>query len=139
LFGDDCVADIEVSVINLRHQIEYELKSKLLQLRERFLLLEGSAKQTMKLMVDSISTFLVLFRGALRLFQREVQATKIDAARLLSKELDFSVEVFETVYAIRSAARSGKDLDARALFEDYLKAIETVVDKVDQQTRKTGS
>jgi len=132
LFGDDVVAGVEVSEANLRHELEYELKSKLIQLRVRYLLAEGAAKATAELLVNSLSTFLVLFRGAWRLFQQEPVTSKLEALRLLGAELDFPIQVFETVHELKTGIRAAKGLDTDELFQQYLSAIETVVDKVDR-------
>jgi predicted nucleotidyltransferase len=67
LFGDDIVTEIDVHPDHLRLILERELESMLIQLREQFLLTGGKARPVRKLMVDSLSTVLVLFRAALRL------------------------------------------------------------------------
>ena len=50
LFGEDFLQDIEVHTENLRLELEHELKGKLIQLRERYLLANGKPKQVIELM-----------------------------------------------------------------------------------------
>jgi len=132
LHGEDCIAGMELSQANLRHQLEYELKSRLIQLRERFLLVAGEHRQTLDLLTQSLSTFLVLFRGVLRLLGKEASPSKLEAVRLLGRELGFPVEAFETVHDLRSGARAAGGIDMESLFQQYLTAIEAVGDKVDR-------
>lgn len=131
LFGSDAVAQIPVTLMNLRHQLEYELKSKLIVLRERYLATGGAAQEVGELMIQSLANFLVLFRAALRLYQQNVPATKLEALHALSARLGFSTAVFEEVQRLRSGENSARDVNAASIFERYLNEIETVVDKVD--------
>src|SRR5689334_15219648 len=67
LYGLDLIADLHVDHRNYRTQVEHELRSKLLRLRQ-----EGAAKLShpdglLALCMDSVSTFCVLGRHALEL------------------------------------------------------------------------
>ena len=131
LLGRDLLDEVEVDRENLRLVVERELKSNLIRLRENFLLTEGRPKRVVDLMIDSLSTFLVLFRAALRLYQEEVPPLKLDALRALANHVRFDTEVFQSVEELKEGRRSTKDSDPLALFEAYLKTIESVVDAVD--------
>jgi hypothetical protein len=82
-------------------------------------------------MIQSLSTFLVLFRAALRLFRDAVPARKLDALAALKDHVDFDDEVFTIVHALKEGTTRAKEIDAPALFERYLQTIEAVVDAVD--------
>ena len=131
LFGADALQEMEVHPQNLRLQLEHELKAKLIQLRERFVLTGGKPKDVGELMVQSLSTFLVLFRAALRLFQQEVPALKLEAARALSEHINFDVQLFESIEEIKEGRRSPGQGDVDSLFERYLETIESVTDAID--------
>jgi hypothetical protein len=135
LHGDDPVRDLAVSSAHLRHQLEYDLKSKMLLLRRRILAEGAAVKRLTALMVDSISAFLALFRGALRLFESNIPATKLEAVDRLAQRLDFAPDVFRTVSELKNGTRLAKDMDVRALFDRYLQTIERVVDAVDHHLR----
>ncbi len=131
LFGEDVVRDVKIEFQDLRLQLEHELKSKLIQLRERFLLTRGKPKEVVELLVTSLSSFLVLFRAALRLWKDEVPKIKIDAARELSRHVQFDPKVFETVEALKSERLSPKKVVPDTLFAEYLETIERIADAVD--------
>ncbi len=132
LFGDDAVRDLAVHAANLRVELEHELKGKLLQLRQRYLLAHGRPRQVIELMVRSLSTFLVLCRGALRLYQQEVPAKKMDALAALAEHVPVKTQVFDTILQLK-AGRKVRGLDAEALCAQYVQAIESVVEAVDAQ------
>jgi predicted nucleotidyltransferase len=131
LYGEDLTSGIEIDLENLRLQLEHELKGKLIQLRERYLETGGKSKQVADLMINSLSSFLVLFRAALRLFREQVPATKLQAATLLSSHISFDAEVFASVEALKAGKRKLRELDVEELFERYLQTIEAIVEAVD--------
>lgn len=136
LYGEDPVSGIEIDTKNLRLQIEHELRGKLIQLRQHYLLTGGKSKAIAELMVGSLSTFLVLFRAALRLFEESIPQKKLDAVEKLATHLDFEVSVFKTVQQIKDGTLKAKEVAISDLFGNYLKTIECVIDAVDAYMHK---
>jgi hypothetical protein len=136
LAGEDLLAGIQVKPEQLRLALEREWKAKLLQLRERYLLTRGKPARVAGLLEASLSTILVLCRATLRLYQPEVPANKLDAARALAQRLDLDAGVFVTVHETRAGRR--KERAAAPLFADYLKAVEQIVAAVDGQLHSTS-
>ncbi len=129
LLGDDVLDSMEVSDANLRLQVEHELRAKLITLREQYLLTAGRTKPLKELMIQSLSSFLVLFRATLRLFKQEVPARKIDAVKQLADELGFAMNPFEQVSALKQGQPITENVEP--LFEKYLTTITEVIDAVD--------
>lgn len=138
LHGEDVLADLKVSEENLRLELEHELKGKLIQLRERYLLTGGRAKRVAELMVRSLSTFLVLFRASLRLFEDNVPPKKLEALAALRKHVSFDEDVFRTIHRMKEGSARPPDPDVEPLFERYLQAVEAVVDAVDSHIRRSA-
>lgn len=131
LYGDDPVTALDIDTKNLRLQIEHELRGKLIQLRQSYLLTQGKSKAVSNLMVESLSTFLVLFRASLRLFGEDVPQKKLEALDKLSTHLAFDGSVFQTVQHLKDGTTTAKDVEIKELFRNYLKTIESVIDAVD--------
>ncbi len=131
LYGRDVISGLEVGLDNLRLQVEHELEVRLLQLRERYLLTEGRRERVVELMIDSLSSFLALFRGALRLFEPEVPALKLEALGRLRKHVEFDGSVFHTIEQLKEGRKDASEVDPEALFVTYLNTIEQVTDAVD--------
>ncbi len=132
LLGDDPVANIVVRPENLRLQLEHELKGKLLTLRQRYLLTRGKPNAVLRLMSESLSTFLVLFRAALRLYQEKVPTKKLDALDELAARITVDPRPFRTIHGLKRGAPLPADTTPQALFSEYLAAIERIVDAVDR-------
>lgn len=139
LFGSDAVQGLEISTENLRLQIEHELRGALIRLRQSYLLTQGKAKAVVELMTGSLSTFLVLFRAALRLFEESVPQKKFQALEKLAGHLTFDATVFQTVQSLKEGSKKAKDIDVPALFNNYLKTVECVIDAVDAHIQKENA
>jgi hypothetical protein len=130
LLGSDVVANITVRADNLRPQILHELRGGMIKLRQRYLGTGGKPKAIIQVMIDSLSTFLVLFRATLRHFEKYVPVQKKIALDKLAKQIPFDSEVFKTVEQLKKGELNPKDVDARELFEQYLSAIDAVITAV---------
>lgn len=128
LFGSNPFEQLTVSTENMRHQLEYELRSKLIQLRQRFMETEGRDKRIHELLARSFSTFIALFKGVLRMAGQPVPKNRLDVLSALEKLVPIDQNAFEGALLIRDGA--AHRADANLIFEKFLTSIEGVVDFV---------
>lgn len=133
LYGADVLAELNISDAFLRHQVEYELRSKLLQLRRQYIPASASVDGLRTLMSDSLASFAALFRAVLLLHGAEPPPTKHEVVALTVGKLGLDGTVFEKIFNIRENNFTGKleDPEANDLFGRYLEQIEKVIDSVD--------
>jgi len=137
LYGTDVLADLDISDEYLRHQTEYELRSKLIQLRRRYITASASVAGLASLMAESLSSFVALFRAVLLIHGFEPPSAKQEIVAATVRRLRLSGEPFEKIFAIREN-NSSKLLDeksANQLFADYLREIENVIETVDKMEK----
>lgn len=134
LYGTDVLANLEISDEFLRHQTEYELRSKLIQLRRRYIPVSASAEGLRNLMTESLSSFSALFRAVLLVHGFEPPTAKREVVEAMVRRLKISGEPFEKILDIRENNSSNKldETAANQLFTDYLREIETVIEAVDR-------
>jgi predicted nucleotidyltransferase len=134
LYGADVLADINISDEFLRHQTEYELRSKLIRLRRAYIPASGSVAGLLDLMAESIASFASLFRAVLLLNGIEPPVTKQKIAALTAQHLKLDGKPFEKIFNIREKNFAPKldEVSANQLFGEYLEQIETVIAAVDQ-------
>ena len=65
LYGKDPFEFVQLSHGNLRHQAEYELRSKVIQLRRLYIPASTSIEKLCDLMSDSLASFAAIFRAVL--------------------------------------------------------------------------
>jgi predicted nucleotidyltransferase len=133
LYGRDPFEFVELSDANLRHQTEYELRSKLIQLRRLYIPASVSAEKLSGLMSDSLASFAAIFRAVLMLKGAEPPVAKRDTVRAIVRHLNLDGEPFERIFELREAeAQALTEVEANALFADYLAQIERVIEVVDK-------
>jgi hypothetical protein len=116
-------------------ELEHELKGKLIQLRERFLATQGDARKVTELMVQTLSTFLVLFKNTLRLYNENPPIQKMQALEKLHQHIAFDLEIFQLIGSLKEGKKIS-NIDPMTLFQRYLTTLEMVVEHVDQFIHK---
>lgn len=131
LFGKDVVESLVIDRSFYRAQVEHELRAKLLRLRQKGAGLLNDPKALLRLMAESVSTFLVLARHALLLSGASVDWKKREVARKLDS-IGVDSSAFVSLLDLREQHISELQLEPRALFGEYLQRIETLVAFVDR-------
>ncbi len=135
LYGNDPFETMQISDANLRHQTEYELRSKLIQLRSLYIPASTSGKKLCALMSDSLMSFATLFASVLRLSGVEPPVLKRDCVESTVRRLALDGDSFERIFALTDkGAQTLSGAGANELFATYLGQIERVIEAVDRTT-----
>ena len=133
IYGEDFFDELAVPMELHRLQVERELRTNWVKLRQGILLAPRKEHVLMGLMDASVSTFVTLFRHALIALgqnpppgRRDVVA---EAARLSGSRPD----AFLAVLDVREEKRQARDLNARETLREYLDLVERVTDEVDRR------
>lgn len=133
LYGEDVLENLKVSDENLRHQTEYELRSKLIRLRRVYIPASASIEKLSELMTNSLKSFAALFRAVLLLKGIDAPINKHESTQLLVKELNLNATPFEKIFEMREKDLPPKsEKEANDIFTEYLAEIEKVIDFVDK-------
>jgi predicted nucleotidyltransferase len=133
LYGQDPFEFVQLTDANLRHQTEYELRSKLIQLRRLYIPASVSVEKLSALMSDSLASFAALFRAVLLLKGVEPPVTKAECVRATVQSLGLDGEPFERIFDLRETGTLPlTEVEANDLFAAYLVEIERVIEVVDR-------
>jgi len=133
LYGQDPFAFIQFSNVNLRHQAEYELRSKLIQLRRMYIPASVSSEQLCDLMSDSLASFAALFRAVLILCGEEAPVAKPDTVRSTVKRCGLDPDPFEKIFSFRTSDYvPPSEQEANDIFAAYMEQIDRVIQVVDE-------
>ena len=137
LFGQDVLANLKISDAYLRHQVEYELRSKLILLRRQYIPASESVDGLKHLMAESLSSFSALFRAVLLLSGGTPPTRKHEIVAMTVERYGLNGATFEKIFNIRenNFAEALDEVGANRLFADYMEQIERVIDAVDQVGR----
>lgn len=138
LYGRDPFETVQLQDANLRHQTEYELRSKLLQLRRLYIPASASLEKLTGLLTNSMSSFAALFRPVLMLKGIDPPVTKHACVRATVNALGLDGRAFERIFELRSRGNEAPltETEADQLVANYMEQIERVIQVVDAMDRK---
>ncbi|HSB10020.1 MAG TPA: hypothetical protein VLM38_11095 [Blastocatellia bacterium] len=133
LYGADPFESIDIPTTNLRHQLEYELRAKLLRLRRLYIPASRNANQLARLMADSLDNLAVLFRHILKMLGKDAPFDKRECVMNLAAELKLDKAVFARVFDFGADEEVWLESETNEAFATYLAQVEKVIDAVDRQ------
>ena len=133
LYGKDPFDGLEIPTGNLRHQLEYELRAKLLRLRRLYIPASRNANQLARLMSDSLDNFAVLFRHVLVMLGEEASFNKRECVLRLAAELQLDEKVFMRIFEYAPDEEVWLESETNETFANYLTQIEKVIEVVDKE------
>jgi hypothetical protein len=104
LFGKDVVAGLEITTKNLRHQVEFELKGKLLSLRRMYMNAFGD-KEMLTVLKETAGSVVAVARGLLLLKDRVAPHGKIEILDDIEKRFKVPLPALREAYAARQGAK----------------------------------
>ncbi|MBS1825992.1 MAG: nucleotidyltransferase domain-containing protein [Acidobacteria bacterium] len=131
LYGADVVEPLEIDNSFYRAQVEHELRAKLLRLRQKAAGVMFDEELLRRLMAESVTTFLVLARHALRLAGHEAPFARPGILQQAATHFQLDAQPFQTLLEWRSNKQAPKGAPAVKLLETYLAQIDTLVAVVD--------
>jgi hypothetical protein len=132
LYGDDPFVGLEIPTHNLRHQLEYELRGKLIRLRTLFIPASHNPNRLARLMVDSLDSFVILFRHVIAMLGGNASFDKRECIMELADRLKLDKKVFTRIFAYEADEEIWLEAETNETFAAYLLQIERVVDAVNQ-------
>ena len=139
LFGEPPFDGMAVQPADLRLEVEQQAMGKLLQLRAGVLAAGADSQRQIELLERSLSTIMVVFRGAMRLLGERPPADYAALTRAVAERAGFDgAPVARVVRHVRGEER----LDAKSaapVLGAYLGAMEALVGFLDRYTASPGA
>jgi len=133
LWGEDFLVGLDVPMSLHRLQVERELRTSVIRLRQAFLRSRGHRGELMELMVASASTFSTLFRHSLITLGEKPPDTRRQVSERLASRLGLNLAPFQIVLDLREGKSSASDLNIEQVFAAYLDAVGRVAEEMDHR------
>ncbi len=130
LHGTDPFAAMEVHLDHLRAQCERELREKMMRLREAYLQAHDAPSVLTRLLTESYSTFVAIFRGCLHLHGDPVPVNNEEVAAAFAEAAELDRAPFDEVARLRHGEAAGSD--PSALFARYYGTLTAAVARIDR-------
>ena len=132
LAGRDVIEGLLVENTFYRTQVEYELRSKLLRLRQKAAAILADRKLLARLLLESVTTFCVLTRHALLLHGIDAPHDRRRIVELARQQFSIDPGSFNQLLDIREKKSKPVPPDPAALLSSYLEQIGIIIDAVDR-------
>jgi predicted nucleotidyltransferase len=136
LHGQDPFATVAIGYDHLRLQCERELREKMMRLREGYVEAHASRRALTRLLTDSYTTFVALFRGCLHLLGGESPLHNAEVVTAFCARADLDRSPFLEVDRLKHG--DGYAGDLRALFARYYEALTRAVHRIDRFEPRHG-
>jgi hypothetical protein len=133
LYGENVLAEIPVPLHYHSLQVERELRTGWLRLRQAILAAPKKPKVYLELMTSSFSAFAALFRHALLALGEAPAETKREAIGRIAQFAGADPTAFQTILSLREGKLSGRDIDVEKSLNQYFAFVEAVTEKFDLQ------
>jgi hypothetical protein len=131
IYGEDIFTAMQVPMDKHRVQLEHDLRTKLLTLRQLYIQAAGDSGRVRKLMLDSVPNFGTLFRHAMIVLGMQPGIHRADSVRQLAEHLKFDPGIFLALMQVRARKAKESEVDARSGFAKYMEGIDKVIQAVD--------
>jgi predicted nucleotidyltransferase len=133
LLGTGFLDALEVPMGLHRLQVERELRTGWLRLRQAILVAPQSKKAHLGMMLESVAAFGTLFRHALMAAGQAMPAGKREAVDAVASLSGGNPAGFHTILDLREGKRKEKEIDIEATLQTYLEFVEVVTNEVDRR------
>lgn len=131
LFGEDLLANLKIPMDLHRVQVEYELREKLILLRQHLLLASGNELRLSELLQRSAPSLGTLFRHALIALGEAAPNGRRESVKALERRLNLDFSAIIEVLDARERKADLKKININDLVSQYLNAVEKVAAGVD--------
>jgi hypothetical protein len=133
LYGEDVLEKISVPLHYHSIQVERELRTDWLRLRQAILAAPKKSKVHLEIMVSSFSAFAALFRHALIALGDTPAETRREAIDRIAQFAGADPAGFHTILGLREGKLKERDVDTQKTLNQYFSFVEAVTEKFDRR------
>lgn len=133
LEGSDFLAGLEVPMAQHKMQVERELRTNVIRLRQSFLRGRGQRSELADLMRASASSFGTLFRHALIALGQDAPRSNRAAADQLAGLVAMDAAAFHRVMDLREGKSAGGEMNLEKIFAAYLDLVMNIAGEIDRR------
>lgn len=137
LFGEDFLEKMDVPMRLHRLQVERELRTNWMRLRQAVAVTEPRKKAHLNIMLSSFPTFCVLFRHALIGLGQPEPHTKREAVDGAAALTGADASGFHRILDLRAGKLKEREVDVEAALQTYLEFVEIVTNEADRRFETT--
>ncbi len=134
VYGEDILSTLSIERGHLRLQIERELKSKLIWLRQSYLSAMGDRTLLLEQLKNTIRGFIPLFRAVVWYFGGDAISSAMEIIKRLTEYTSIDCSIYEKMYLLKLGRLSPSKDELIRYFETYYTTTESLSRVIDELT-----
>lgn len=132
VYGPDIFAPLEIATAPLRLQVEREIKTKLIHLRQGYVSSLGKKEHLSGVLVRSFTGSMALFRAIIKLLGKEPPVARADVIAAVGTACGIDTAVFTDLLLLKAGRTRPAGPELHSLFERYYNALEATGKIIDE-------
>ena len=132
LYGKDPFESLEIDRSNVRLQCEHELKGKLIRVRQGYLERGLLKRNIASLLVESLTSFIPVFRNMLRLAGQELPKGRRDVLERTAQTFNVTVSPFVKILRLKEGMKVPDAKTVDGIFAGYLTELDKLAIAIDE-------
>jgi hypothetical protein len=133
LEGDDFFAHLEVPMVQHKLQVERELRTNVVRLRQSLLRWRGRRSELAELLIASASSFGTLFRHALIALGQRAEISVREAADQLTMLLGLDAAPFHALLDLREGKSAEGEINLEKMAASYVDMVTRASKEIDRR------
>ena len=133
IYGEDFFAALDVPTKLHKLQVERELRTNVVRLRQGILSVPPKDRVVVSLMDTTVSAFVTLFRHALLAFGEPAPESKRQVVEDAARLVGCSPRAFLEILDVREGKRKASDVDAQETLRGFVELAERMADLADRR------
>lgn len=130
VYGEDVLGQIDIDTKYLRLECEQQLKGSLIKMRNGLIKIGFSKNSFRKILLESFSSIIVIFRSLLRLKNIKPAVDKTEIINQMCDSFDINKDIFKNILEYKTGSQ--RKLDFEYCFDKYVEELENIIEKVDK-------
>lgn len=139
LYGRDIFKDLKIGLTNLRLELENQIKSKLIYLRESLVRFYKNRNALKFTALNSLSSLIIILKNIIELNKKEVPAAAEEIISEVSELTGFKLNSSEKLMKYKKGGIKYNNNELLLLYRDYISEFERLADYADKFKVKRSS
>ena len=133
LYGKDIFEGMTIDTKNLKFQCEYELKNKLINLRQWYLKTHKDSRALNSLLLKAFTSSVHVLRNVIRIKNKEAAYLKEEAINEIAAEFAFAPDIWQKILSHKLKKTKLTLQETDELFIQFVRDLEKIVTRLEAQ------
>ncbi len=132
IYGENVFKNLKIELKNLRLELENQVKSKLINLRESLIDFYKRKKILKTILLNSLSSMIMILKNIMKLNNKKIPENNNELILQVSKLIGFNLTALKKLIELKTGQSKYNSKELLLLYQDYIQEFENLADYVDK-------